>query len=170
MRTERSPGLIETWSRDHSAALLGWARSRSSDPRHAEEVVAETLVKAWRRYDTFNPDRGSELTWLFAIARNTAVDHHRRARPARFDVESTGGLDAAGEAELDRIVEQANIRDALDSLSTEHRAVIIEAYFDGRSTREIAERHGIPAGTVKSRLFYGLRSLRAQLEERGVVR
>ncbi len=61
------------------------------------------------------------------------------------------------------------VRDALSDLADHHRQVIVEAYFQGRSSIEIADRLGIPAGTVKSRLYYGLRALRSALEERGVL-
>ena len=73
------------------------------------------------------------------------------------------------DAELDRVVELSYLRDALASLSEEHRTVIVEAFFHGRTTNQIADRSGIPAGTVKSRMYYGLRAIRSYLEEREVV-
>jgi RNA polymerase sigma-70 factor (ECF subfamily) len=163
--------VIENLSRAHSAVLLTWARGRFADPRDAEEVVAETLVRAWRHHDQFDPARGSERAWLFGIARNTAVDHHRRSRRHLGSTLVAEPVElAADDIDLDRLVESSHVRDALEALSDEHRAALIEAYYNGRTTTQIALRHHLPPGTVKSRLYYALRAMRGHLEERGVVR
>lgn len=162
--------IIESLSREHSAALLGWARGRFSDPRDAEEVVAETLARAWRHYDQFDRDRGTQRSWLFGIARNVAVDHHRRGQRHLRAVSTADMLDSgADDVELDRLVESSHVRDALDRLTPEHRIVVVEAYYQGRTTQQIAATHGIPAGTVKSRVFYAMKAMRAYLEEQGVL-
>ena len=156
----------------HAAALLAWARRRSADDAEAEEVVQETLVRAWRKWHQFDPDRGSERAWLFGIARNVVADRSRRnGRRLRLlgGVTSLAEDPAEPESELDRVVEQSLVHDALLALSSAHRAVIVETYFRGLSVRQAAERLAIPEGTVKSRLYHGLRSLRAELETRGVL-
>lgn len=140
------------------------------DPQAAEEVVQDTLVRAWRHADRFDPDRGSLASWLFTIARNLTTDRARRAAARPRAVATLEAADAPlADAEVDRALEAWQMASALHSLSEEHRTVIIEAYYRGHSTAEIANRLGIPQGTVKSRLFYGLRALRLQLEEMGVV-
>jgi RNA polymerase sigma-70 factor (ECF subfamily) len=160
--------LTERLHAEHASALFNWARSRVADRRDAEELVSETLVRAWRRYDQFDPERGSERAWIFGIARNAAIDMHRRSqrrlRPVTDELPDVGEPSAA-----DRIVEVSLISDALADLSDHHRAVILEAFVHGRDTNEIAARIGIPPGTVKSRMYYGMRSLRAALEEREVL-
>jgi RNA polymerase sigma-70 factor, ECF subfamily len=155
----------------HAAALLAWARRRMADPTEAEEVVQETLVQAWRKHHLYDPERGSERAWLFGIARNVAADRHRRNGRRLRLVPRNGSVDEPVDPmpDLDRFVEESLLRDALLALSTEHRQVIIEAYYRGRTVREAAEQLAIPEGTVKSRLYYGLRSLRAELEARGVM-
>lgn len=155
----------------HGAALYRYARGKLPDARDAEDVVQEALVRAWRHAATFDPARGNERAWLFGITRNLIADKHRprRLRLVPFD----GTIDLRqGDAdpELDRVVEASLVEDALDRLSPEHRRVIVAAYYGGRTTAQISEDLGVPQGTVKSRLFYGLRALRLALEESGVVR
>jgi RNA polymerase sigma-70 factor (ECF subfamily) len=78
--------------------------------------------------------------------------------------------DASGRDETDARLDAWLLADALSSLSLEHRAVIVHAYYGGRSTAEISRELGIPEGTVKSRMHYGLRALRLALQEKGVTR
>lgn len=155
---------------EHGSALYGWARRRFADERDAEEVIAETLVKAWRHHDRFDPARGSERSWVFAIARNTASDHHRSSA-RRLRVVQPGEVpdEPESRSEIEGMAEATVVHDALMDLSDEHRTVIIEAFFAGRTSSQIAERLDIPPGTVKSRLYYGMRRLRAALEERGLL-
>ncbi|MFP4513992.1 MAG: sigma-70 family RNA polymerase sigma factor [Acidimicrobiales bacterium] len=160
---------VRTLHDEHAPALLAWARRRTRDPREAEEIVQETLVRAWRKHDQYDPGRGSERAWLFGIARNVATDLHRRnarhlsAVPAdRIDLTADG-------PDMDRVVEASLVHDALNALSVDHRAVLIEIYYRGRSVHEAAARLGIPDGTVKSRTYHALRSLRTELESREVL-
>jgi len=170
MTDAHSRQVIETLSRLHGPALLQWSRGRFADPRDAEEVVADTLARAWRRFDQFDPDRGSERAWLFGIAKNAAADHYRKEKRHLRSVPVADLMAAPqSDAELDRLVENSHIMDALNGLTESHRTVVVEAYYQGKTANQIAERHGIPAGTVKSRLFYALKALRGHLEENGVV-
>lgn len=155
----------------HAPALHAWARRRFADPREAEEVVQEALVLAWRKQHQFDPDRGSERAWLFGILRNVAASRHRQnsRRPQLARGEGAEVIDLHAEDELTRAVEDSHIRDAMAALSEEHRGVLIEAYFRGRRVREIASGMEIAEGTVKSRMYYGLRALRSELEQRGVI-
>lgn len=173
--TERSDArdeadhLTQRLHRDHSAALLGWALRRVPDRRDAEEIVAETLVRAWRRYEQFDPERGTERAWIFAIARNAANDLYRRSG-RHLRVVDDEGLDFPAGDDIDHVAEASVIHDALLQLPEHHRSVIVEAFYFGRTSTEISERLGVPAGTVKSRMFYGMRALRTALEERGALR
>ena len=154
---------------EHGAALYAWAMARLGDHSEAEEVVAEAFVKAWRNYDQFDPARGTEKSWLFGILRNTATDHHRaKARHLRL-VANSSAPEVEPSTEIDLVEESAVVRGVLMELSESHRQVLVEAYFAGHTASQIASRLGIPSGTVKSRLYYALRNLRAGLEERGIV-
>jgi len=171
MASPTAQPIIETLSREHSAALLRWARGRFADPRDAEEVVADTFVRAWRKFDQFDPIRGTERAWLFGIAKNTAADHHRKnERHLRsVPVAVPSDEDPKTDPDLDRVVDSSHVRDALNLLSDDHRSAIIDSYYCGRSTKQIGEEQHLPAGTVKSRMYYALKAMRSHLEERGVL-
>ena len=152
----------------HAPALHAWALHRTADPREAEEIVQETLIRAWRRQDQYDASRGSERAWLFGIARNVAIDRHRRDRHLRT-VPSDRLPESSDGADIGRAVENSHVRDALWSLSDAHRAVVVETYYRGRTTAEAAEVLAIPVGTVKSRLHQAMRALRRELERHEVL-
>jgi RNA polymerase sigma-70 factor (ECF subfamily) len=161
--------LLRALHEEHGPDLLRYAMRHTHDRQFAEDVVQETFARAWKHPGRVAGDRGSARSWLFTVARNLIVDDLRSARHNR---EQT--LEAVPEAstsdDVDAILDRILLADALASLSPEHRVVIIDAYYLGRPLREVAERLGIPEGTVKSRLHYGVRALRLALEERGIVR
>lgn len=169
LRSDPARALTERLHAEHAASLFNWALGRMADRRDAEELVAETLVRAWRNHEQFDPDRGSERGWVFGIARNAAIDMHRRSE-RRLHAVSSDLSEIPEPSVVERIADASLISDALGDLSEHHRTVILEAYLHGRDTSEIAARLGVAPGTVKSRMFYGLRNLRAALEEREVLR
>ena len=162
--------LLRDLSGAYGGALFSYAFRATGDRQRAEDVVQETLARAWERADRFDPARGSAGAWLFTIARNLLIDGWR-ADAARPRLAPLGETDVAlGVDEVDRALEAWQMAEALRRLSPEHRAVIVETYYGARSVAATAARLGIPEGTVKSRLYYGLRALRLVLEELEVVR
>jgi RNA polymerase sigma-70 factor, ECF subfamily len=154
----------------HAAPLLSYAlRLTGGDRGRAEDIVQETLLRAWRHPEALDERRGPVRSWLFTVARNVAVDAHRarRARPQETSDEALAVVPAVDE--IEQALDHWLIADALATLSTDHRAVIVETYYRGRSVAEAAAALGVPPGTVKSRTFYALRALRLALEERGVT-
>jgi RNA polymerase sigma-70 factor, ECF subfamily len=160
--------LVRALYSEHAGPLLRYAlHLTSGDRQRAEDIVQETLLRAW-----LHPEAISERParpWLFAVARNLAVDAYRarRARPHEVGEGALELLSAPDEA--DRALESWAVADALRSLRPEHRRVLLETYYRGRSVAEAASVLGIPAGTVKSRTFYALRALKLELEERGLA-
>ena len=148
----------------HATELYGFAMRSLGDAGLAEEAVQETFLRAWRAGDRFDPQIGSLRTWLFAILRNVVIDlgRARAARPRLVDAEVEPAVEPLNEALLAWQVEEAMRR-----ISEQHRRVLIETYYRGRPYAEVAEELGVPAGTVKSRVYYGLRALRVALEEMG---
>jgi RNA polymerase sigma-70 factor (ECF subfamily) len=154
----------------HAPVLLAYAmRLTDGDRMRAEDIVQETLLRAWRNLDRLDQRAGPVRPWLFTVAQRVAIDAHRarQARPKEVRESDLSMVPALDEVErtLDRIV----VTDALQSLSLEHRAVIVEIYYRGRGVAEAARVLGIPPGTVKSRSYYALRALKLALAERGVT-
>ncbi|MFC4108940.1 sigma-70 family RNA polymerase sigma factor [Micromonospora zhanjiangensis] len=157
---------------EHAEALFAHAlRLVNGDLQRAEDLVQETLLRAWRHPEALDPSRGSVRGWLFTTARNLAIDQWRR-RNARVGEIVTDDLPEPphGPDEADRAVEAWTVAEALRRLSQSHREVLVECFYLGRSVTEAAGRLGVPPGTVKSRTHYALRSLRLVLAEMGVTR
>jgi RNA polymerase sigma-70 factor, ECF subfamily len=148
----------------HSGELYGFAMRSLGDSGLAEEAVQETFLRAWRAGERFDPQIGSLRTWLFAILRNVVIDLGR-ARAVRPRV-AEGGVEPSVEP-LEEALLAWQVEEAMRRLGEDHRRVLIETHYRGRPYAEVAEELGVPEGTVKSRVYYGLRALRVVLEEMG---
>lgn len=155
---------------EHGDALFAHAlRLSGGDRQRAEDLVQETLVRAWRHPDVLDPERGSVRAWLFTTARNLSIDAWRR-RSSRVPEVITDTLpEPPSTDEADRAVEGWLIAEALERLTPTHRQVLIETFYRGRSVADAAARLGVPPGTIKSRTHYALRALRLALTEMGVI-
>jgi RNA polymerase sigma-70 factor (ECF subfamily) len=148
----------------HAGELYGFALRSLGDSGLAEEAVQETFVRAWRAGDRFDPQIGSLRTWLFAILRNVVIDLGR-ARAVRPRV-AEGGVEPAVEP-LEEVLLSWQVEEAMRRLGEDHRRVLVETHYRGRPYAEVAAELGVPEGTIKSRVYYGLRALRVVLEEMG---
>jgi RNA polymerase sigma-70 factor (ECF subfamily) len=169
LRGDATGESLRALYRSYAGELLGFALNALGERGAAEDVVQEVFTRAWRSADRYDPARGSVRTWLYQIARHAIIDMRRRAsaRPALTSGDvyaETGDGDSIEQAMLGW-----QVAAALERLTPEHRQMIRLAHFQGLSVREIAERCELPIGTVKSRTWYALRSLRLVLEEMGVV-
>lgn len=151
----------------HGSELYRLAKRTLVDGGLAEEAVQETFVRAWRASGRYDPQVASLRTWLFAIARNVIIDLARaRASRPRLAVEPPGEAPDASDPS-ERVLRSYQVAEALERISPEHRQAIVETYFRARPCSEVARDLGIPEGTVRSRVFYGLKALRLALEEMG---
>lgn len=163
--------LMRVLYEEHAGALWRYVMRLTGDPARAEDVVQETLLRAWKHPEVVEDTDRSVRAWLFTVARNIVIDE---SRSARFRRES-GALDASvaephGPDEVNAALDRLLLGDALTQLSAEHRAVIRRSYYLGQSTAQIASELQIAEGTVKSRLHYAVRALRLALQEMGVTR
>ncbi len=156
--------------REHRSAVMAAALRATGDHQVAEEIVQETFLRAWRNPQAFVGSQASPRGWLLTVTRHLLADRWRarvRRRSAEAaacspDIHEEPGFDGALEAEL--------IRTAMGRLSKEHREVLVQCVWLQRTVSEAATALGIPTGTVKSRTYYALRSLRLILEEMGYER
>ncbi len=159
-------GLLALYDR-YNRMAFGLAYRILGDAALAEEVVQDAFLSIWNHARRFVFERGSARSWILTIVRNRALDQLRR-RQSRPTFEP---LDPAGRANPVQLDDEAvarlrgeEVRTAVANLPTDQRVVVELAYFEGLTHAEIAERLGIPLGTVKSRLWLGLAKLADALE------
>ncbi|MFE1521035.1 sigma-70 family RNA polymerase sigma factor [[Kitasatospora] papulosa] len=152
---------------DHRTQVLALhsyvMRLLMGDAARAEDIVQETLLRCWRTYGSI----GNSMLrpWMFRVAKNLVIDSYRssKARPQEVGAEQ---LDAGDSLELETSASVLNdimIRQGLAALSTAHREALFEVYFRDRTLEEAAKSLGIPKGTLKSRVHYGLQALQRAL-------
>lgn len=153
----------------HGADLTRYVLRHTADREFAEDLVQEVLTRAWKHPAALEREPGAVRAWLFTVARNLLIDDARSARRAH-EIVTDEPPERSRPDGVDAVLDRMLIEDALASLSADHRAVVVDAYYLGRSIRQSAEHLDLAEGTVKSRLHYGLRALRLALQERGVSR
>lgn len=160
--------LLRSLHAAHAPALTRFVIRLTGDRALADDVVQETLLRAWQRPQVLERSEPAVKAWLFTVARNLVVDDRRSAR-VRHEIGTDRLPEVTSADRTDAVLDAMLIADAIGGLSPEHRAVIVHAYYRGESTAQLAERLAIPEGTVKSRLHYALRAMRLALQERGVT-
>ncbi|MGH2373748.1 MAG: sigma-70 family RNA polymerase sigma factor [bacterium] len=151
----------------YGGAVYSLATKMLRDRHAAEEVAQDVFLAIWRAAGDFNPARGSARAWILSLAHHKSVDAVRRLRlrvTEPLAETMMADVDVAGEAT--RSVEEAQVRKALEGLSDGQREAIVFAYYGGYTQQEIAERLGVPLGTVKTRMRDGMLRLRAALGPR----
>jgi RNA polymerase sigma-70 factor (ECF subfamily) len=169
-RTGRRPGpptndeaIVRSLYEQHGRSLLAYATRLTGDRAAAEDVVQETLVRAWKHAATLSEERGSVRGWLLTVARNIVTDRARAKAARPQEVAESPATPPIERDHSQTVVDTMVVLEALDRVSPEHRDVLVELYYRGRSVNEAATALGIPPGTVKSRSYYALRALKAAI-------
>jgi RNA polymerase sigma-70 factor, ECF subfamily len=149
----------------YKGPLFGYGVKTLGDPWLAEELVHECFIRLWRNARKFDASRATVRTYLFMMAHSIAVDIYRRESPIR-DASTAAPVEPPPADDVAELIESLTMRDALNYLPPAYREVIVLAHYGGLTQTEIAERLGIPLGTVKTRMFYGLRALKGLVESR----
>ena len=153
---------------EHAAALWRFCRRLVPNDRSlAEDVMQETLLRAWRNRTILESPSPAVRAWLFTVARNIVIDQWR-SRRVHPETPLAEPPDEGVDDETDQLLLSWVVAEALTRLSAEHRAVLLECYYRGHPVAEAARHLGVPEGTVKSRTHYALRALKLALEELGV--
>jgi RNA polymerase sigma-70 factor, ECF subfamily len=153
----------------HAEALRIYVERFCTDRTSADDVVQETFIRAWRHLSKLRADDRPIRPWLFRVARNLLIDADRAARSRPVIVQALPGQDAGADAGLAQVLDRELVCAALQHLSPAHRAVLIEAFYNGGSLVAVARELGIPHGTARSRLHYALQALRQQLHENDAI-
>ena len=167
--TDDEVALMQQLHDEHAAALWGYCLSLTGHDRaRAEDVVQETLLRAWRHRAVL--DRPDRLRCAPGCSPSPATSSSTSGAPGAPGASSPSPTcpSAVADDRTDRLLQSWVVAEALTRLSPEHRAVLLECYYRGRPVAEAARRLGVPEGTVKSRTHYALRALRLALEEMGV--
>jgi len=156
---KRMRALYATHGQSLLHSLMRWT---SGDRHAAEDLLQETMLRAWRNLHTL--EEASARAWLLTVARRLAIDasRSRAARPAECGDEPLGHI-AARHDHVEQVLDRALLSPALAGLPDPQRAVLFHVYYLHSTMRQTAETLGIPEGTVKTRTRYALRSLRSEL-------
>lgn len=165
---DRDVALMQHLHDEHGDALWRFCRRLVPNDRgRAEDVVQETLLRAWQHRTILEGTEPAVRAWLFTVARNIVIDQWRSPRTKRETPVAEVPESRSGD-DTDKLLLSWVVAEAITQLSPEHRAVLRECYYGGRPVAEAAARLGVPEGTVKSRTHYALRALKLALEEMGV--
>jgi RNA polymerase sigma-70 factor (ECF subfamily) len=165
--------LLRSLHDEHAHALWSYVvRLTRGDRAKAQDVVQETLLRAWRTPSVLDQSGSSARGWLFTVARRIVIDDwrvsSRRPEVVTDDVPEHPAEDVIDPV-AERTVDHQLVVAALRTLSVEHREVLHECYFQGSSVAQAAAALGVPPGTIKSRTHYALRALRLAIDEMGGV-
>jgi RNA polymerase sigma-70 factor (ECF subfamily) len=155
----------------HSSHLLrSLVRVTSGDLGKAQDILQETMLRAWKHPEAFPNGPEHARGWLWTVARRVAIDHFRmQASRAKEVADELPENRAVVGDPYDEVLVARDIGVALDRLPAHHRQVLVELHVNGRSLADVAEALGVPTGTVKSRNFYAIRALRPVLKECGIA-
>jgi RNA polymerase sigma-70 factor (ECF subfamily) len=168
--SERDQSAFELLFRYFAPRIKSYCLKLGADASEAEEITQEAMVSLWRNAEQFDPSKAAPSTWVFTIARNLVIDRFRKSRRPQFDFNDPA-LVPEDQPPPDRLIEQTelqeNVRQIMDTLSSNERDVLLLSFFENLSHFEISRRLSLPVGTVKSRIRLAFGKIRSKLEAQG---
>ncbi|XVU29321.1 sigma-70 family RNA polymerase sigma factor [Actinoplanes sp. CA-054009] len=160
--TARMTALHAAHSRDVYYFILNLTRGARQT---SEDLTQETMVRAWRHVNGLPPNSEEERRWLFTVARRLVIDsvRSRRYRPVEVGVADLTWVATGSDETGDTALASKAVRSAFAQLSEAHRSLLSDVYLRGEPIERIADRLGVPIGTVKSRTHYARKALREAL-------
>ncbi len=165
--SEDQAQLMRVLYSQHGGALWSHVVRITGDRTYAQDVVQETLLRAWRHPRVLDQTEASARAWLFTVARRIVIDDWRTRR-SRVEVSTPDVPEEATVDQIDAIIQSWQVAEAVRRLSPDHREALTECFYRGHTVAEAAANIGVPVGTVKSRCHYALRALRLIMDEMGV--
>jgi len=151
----------------YAPRVKGYLLRLGMSQAESEEVSQEVMVAVWRKAASFDRRQASVATWIFRIARNRRIDAFRREQRSSLDVHDPAfqpAPEAAPDSATETAEREAQLRAAMAELPPEQRDLVRVAFYEDLSHSQVAERTGLPLGTVKSRLRLAFAKLRLRLE------
>ena len=152
----------------YAPRVKSYMMRQGADPNTAEELAQETLLTVWRKAALYSGEKGSATTWIFTIARNLRIDRLRREFPWQELPEGhneTASSDILPDEAVSEAERRVRVQTALSTLPQDQHEVVALSYIEGLSHSEIAERLGLPLGTVKSRMRLAYQKIREAVED-----
>jgi RNA polymerase sigma-70 factor, ECF subfamily len=151
----------------YAPRVKAYMMRQGADATTAEELAQETLLMVWRKAGMYSGEKGSATTWIYTIARNLRIDRLRREvawQPLPENADEEPSLDPLPDQLLEERQTRDRVRAALASLPADQSEVVVLSYIEGLSHSEIADRLGLPLGTVKSRMRLAYQKVRDGLD------
>ena len=151
----------------YAPRVKSYMMRQGADANTAEELAQETLLTVWRKAGLYSGEKGSATTWIFTIARNLRIDRLRKEvawQPLPEDNDETPSDDISPDEEVSERERRDRVQAVLSELPADQSEVVVLSYIEGLSHSEIAEKLGLPLGTVKSRMRLAYQKIRDALE------
>jgi RNA polymerase sigma-70 factor (ECF subfamily) len=166
LRRGEAPAL-DALHAEYGRTVFAYLARTIGDHASAEDVHQQVFTELWERRDGFDPARGRLFTWVMTIARSRAIDHLRKRVPEPRDTSRDPVASETGDhaGPIERLVERWRVAYLLRRIPADEAAILRLRFYDDLTQREIAERTGVPLGTVKMRMIQALERLRTLIEQ-----
>jgi RNA polymerase sigma-70 factor (ECF subfamily) len=167
----RDRGTLDALYAEYAPTVLGYLINTLGDRGAAEDVHQHVFLEVWQRAPEYDPERATLLTWIMTLARSRAIDQLRRRVPEPRDPLTEVGTAADPDPELspDALVERWRVAHLLSRLRADEAEMLRMRFYEGLSQTQIADRVGVPLGTVKMRMVSALDRLRGMIDEEEAV-